>query len=49
MSYRLSSRFGITDGCDKMITREDFLPISKLDLRRNIEQLDFVFISGDLR
>lgn len=31
-----------------MITREDFLPISKLDLRkRNIEQLDFVFVSGD--
>jgi uncharacterized radical SAM protein YgiQ len=31
-----------------MVTREDFLPISKLDLRkRNIEQLDFVYISGD--
>lgn len=31
-----------------MITREDFLPISRLDLRkRNIEELDFVFISGD--
>lgn len=31
-----------------MITREDFLPISKLDLRkRNIGQLDFVYVSGD--
>ncbi|MDF2530727.1 MAG: YgiQ family radical protein [Clostridia bacterium] len=31
-----------------MIAREDFLPITKLDLRkRNIEQLDFVFVSGD--
>ncbi len=31
-----------------MHIREDFLPISKLDLRkRDIEQLDFVFISGD--
>ncbi len=31
-----------------MHIREDFLPISKFDLRkRDIEQLDFVFISGD--
>lgn len=31
-----------------MLTREDFLPINKLDLRkRNIEELDFVFVSGD--
>lgn len=31
-----------------MFIREDFLPISKLDLRkRDISQLDFVFISGD--
>lgn len=31
-----------------MYKREDFLPISKLDLRkRDISQLDFVFISGD--
>lgn len=31
-----------------MITRDDFLPISKLDLRkRGIEQLDFIFVSGD--
>ncbi|MGB7604736.1 MAG: YgiQ family radical SAM protein [Lutisporaceae bacterium] len=31
-----------------MFIREDFLPVSKLDLRkRDIAQLDFVFISGD--
>lgn len=31
-----------------MITREDFLPISKLDMRkRGIEQFDFIFVSGD--
>ncbi len=35
-------------GCDFLINRDDFLPISKEDMqRRKIEQFDFIFISGD--
>lgn len=35
-------------GCDFLINRDDFLPISKEDMqKRKIEQFDFIFISGD--
>ncbi len=35
-------------GRDFLISRDDFLPISKEDMqRKKIEQLDFIFVSGD--